>query len=212
MSRLTIRSFGSWGASLYGGVKPTAINTKLAHLPRAPHERTKPQLEYMKWPGIVASLGPKYFYRQGTHNEQRFYQMKTDTEHTCFVGSVNKEQLQTKTIENKLFSHTRGFAAQIILEGRGAKASFVPEYPNLHVRLGVGMKPLDLTRVVSRYPGEVKSFVDQKGSVIVVHGYDKRKVGKVAYRIFRNTKANPYTMKGAHIAFEPIKKKVSKKQ
>ncbi|KAL8441769.1 hypothetical protein Emed_007499 [Eimeria media] len=57
----------------------------------------------------------------------------------------------------------RGVAAQLILDGRGVKAYFDPEWPDLMVRLGVGVKPLALRRLAEQYATKAKIFVDKRG-------------------------------------------------
>ncbi|PHJ23535.1 hect-domain (ubiquitin-transferase) domain-containing protein [Cystoisospora suis] len=130
----------------------------------------------------------------------------------CFVASAQASQLRSKTLENVVFEHTRGFACQLILEGRGVKAYFDPDWPNLMVRLGVGVKPLALKRLAEQYATRAKIFVDKRGLILTVHGYDKCAVGTLTMSLFNHLQANPYTMKGAHVAMYPIKKKVSKKK
>lgn len=49
--------------------------------------------------------------------------------------------------------------------------------------------------------------VGKRGALLIVHGPTKMRVSHVAYRIFLKTQANVYTMKGSHIAFNPIKQK-----
>lgn len=50
------------------------------------------------------------------------------------------------------------------------------------------------------------------GLLLTVHGWDKRAVGTLTMELYRHIKANPYTGKGARIAFHPVKKKVSTKK
>ncbi|KAL8430109.1 hypothetical protein ACSSS7_006129 [Eimeria intestinalis] len=57
----------------------------------------------------------------------------------------------------------RGVAAQLILDGRGVKAYFDPEWPDLMVRLGVGAKPLALRRLAEQYATKARIFVDKRG-------------------------------------------------
>ncbi|KAL8438506.1 hypothetical protein Efla_006166 [Eimeria flavescens] len=57
----------------------------------------------------------------------------------------------------------RGVAAQLILDGRGVKAYFEGEWPNLMVRLGVGVKPLAFRRLAEQYATKARIFVDKRG-------------------------------------------------
>ncbi|CDJ55994.1 hypothetical protein, conserved [Eimeria maxima] len=96
--------------------------------------------------------------------------------------------------------------------GRGVKAYFEPEWPDLMVRLGVGVKPLALRRLAEQYATKARIFVDKRGLLLTIHGYDKRAVGTLTMELYRHLKANPYTAKGARIAFYPIKKKIPTKR
>lgn len=80
------------------------------------------------------------------------------------------------------------------------------------IRLGVGAKPIDATRICTMYQNLVKVDIDRTGMILTVHGFDKQKVGNVIYRIYKITKVNPYTMKGGHIAFYNVKQKIPKKK
>ncbi|CDJ35679.1 uncharacterized protein EMH_0029030 [Eimeria mitis] len=106
----------------------------------------------------------------------------------------------------------RGVAAQLILDGRGVKAYFDPEWPDLMVRLGVGVKPLALRRLAEQYATKARIFVDKRGLLLTIHGWDKRAVGTLTMELYRHLKANPYTGKGARIAFYPLNKKTSTKR
>ncbi|OEH77869.1 hypothetical protein cyc_01587 [Cyclospora cayetanensis] len=106
----------------------------------------------------------------------------------------------------------RGVAAQLILDGRGVKAYFDPEWPDLMVRLGVGVKPLALRRLAEQYATRARIFIDKRGLLLTIHGWDKRAVGTLTMELYRHLKANPYTGKGARIAFYPVNRKVSTKK
>ncbi|GBE60670.1 HECT-domain (ubiquitin-transferase) domain-containing protein [Babesia ovata] len=130
----------------------------------------------------------------------------------CLVSNAIKSETVTKTIENCLHERTRGFSGQVLLHGRGVKAFFEPQFPHLMFRLGVGSNCLDATRICTMYAKHVKVEVDRTGLIVSVHGYNKMMVGNVVYRLFRLVEANPYTLKGGHIANYPIKKKTPKKR
>ncbi|CDJ70500.1 hypothetical protein, conserved [Eimeria necatrix] len=115
-------------------------------------------------------------------------------------------------IVSMLQQRERGVATQLVLDGRGVKAYFDPEWPDLMIRLGVGVKPLALRRLMEQYATKARIFVDKRGLLLTVHGWDKRAVGTLTMELYRHIKANPYTGKGARIAFHPIKKKVSTKK
>lgn len=106
----------------------------------------------------------------------------------------------------------RGVATQLILNGRGVKAYFDPEWPDLMVRLGVGVKPLALRRLAEQYATKARIFIDKRGLLLTIHGWDKRAVGTLTMELYKHLKANPYTGKGARIAFHPLVKKVSTKK
>eukprot|EP00386_Alphamonas_edax_P008887 GDKI01029103.1.p1 GENE.GDKI01029103.1~~GDKI01029103.1.p1 ORF type:complete len:255 (-),score=32.83 GDKI01029103.1:311-1075(-) len=205
---------GSYGASIFGGNRDTEAGVKQVHLEQEPYDPWPRKVNYMKWPGIVSKLGGEYYFRE-TNQPVQFFHMKTENDKvgdTCFVGSTDARYCEARTIESCLYENTRGFAIQLVLYGRGVKAYFEPSFPNLMIRLGVGVKVIDATRIAKRYPGDVRVSVSAKGDLMTVHGFDKHKVAVVAHRLFNTIQANPYTMKGGHIAGHPIKQKHTKKK
>ncbi|KFH00148.1 HECT-domain (ubiquitin-transferase) domain-containing protein [Toxoplasma gondii VAND] len=208
-------------------------NIQLPHLPENEEQKEGKvyQLHSVRFPPQVRRLGANYFFRRQRAVPLTYYhhlvEAKPASEGSapdgvhaqtgrgqalCFVASANPGYLQSKELENAVFESTRGFACQLILEGRGVKAYFDPEWPNLMVRLGVGVKPLALRRLAEQYATRAKIFVDKRGLLLTVHGYDKCAVGTLAMSLFNHLQANPYTMKGAHVAMHPIKKKVTRKK
>lgn len=216
--RNSVRCFGvsgSYGPSIYG-VQTAQTNTRLIRLPQdtpPPKIHLKPRLHVAKWPGVIRSLRSDYFFRDGQKTNTSYYHMLIkDKKDICIVANVDKQMTSTRTMENCLYEKTRGFAGQVLLHGRGVKAFFEPAFPNLMFRLGVGSNCLDATRICTMYAKYVNVEVDRSGLIVSVHGYNKMMVGNVVYRLFRLVEANPYTLKGGHIAHYPIKKKVTKKR
>ncbi|UKK01985.2 hypothetical protein MACK_001338 [Theileria orientalis] len=210
---------GSYGANIYG-VRDSVSNARLIRLPNKRQNESinlYPRLNVSKWPAHIRSLRAKYFFRDTQQTNTGYYQMlirgndgvKKDM---CFVSNIDRNLTQTKTIESCASEHTRGFVGQVLLHGRGVKAYFEPEFPNLMFRLGVGSKCIDATRICTMYSKYVRVHVDRTGLIVSVHGYNKMMVGNVVYRIFKIVEANPYTMKGGHIANYPITQKVKKKR
>nr|BAN66022.1 conserved hypothetical protein [Babesia bovis] len=191
-------------------------NTRLIRLPeeaRQPQVNLYPRIQVTRWPGEVRALRSSYFFRPGQRNNTGYYHMLIPgRKDICLVSNVDKRLTATRTIENCLYERTRGFAGQVLLHGRGVKAYFEPAFPHLMFRLGVGSNCVDATRVCTMYANHVKVEVDRTGLIISVHGYNKMMVGNVVYRLFRLVEANPYTLKGGHIANHPIKCKVPKKR
>lgn len=131
------------GATCFGGQRATETNSRLLRLPQKiedDEERRKTEkknLDFCKFPGAVAKLGGRYFFREGQlHEGQRMYHMKTrgtavkDEKGVLtyeggidevYVGSVEREKRETKAIENALYEDTRGFAIQLLMEGRGVR-------------------------------------------------------------------------------------------
>ncbi|ORM41718.1 uncharacterized protein BXIN_2772 [Babesia sp. Xinjiang] len=216
--RQGVRHFGvsgSYGPSIYG-IQQTETNTRLIRLP--PEEPSAnidlySRLHVSKWPGEIRALRGNYFFRAGQRTNTGYYHMLIkNKKDICLVSNVDKRLTATRSIENCLYERTRGFAGQVLLHGRGVKAFFDPEFPHLMFRLGVGSNCLDATRVCTMYAKHVKVEVDRTGLIVSVHGYNKMMVGNVVYRLFRLVEANPYTLKGGHIANYPIKKKMPKKR
>jgi len=80
------------------------------------------------------------------------------------VGSTSPQAREHRLIDNYLKGRTRGFAVQIILDGRGVKACFPTEY-------------------CLRDPDCIVSV--NKAGLIVVHGPTKERVGVVAHRLMK---------------------------
>ena len=76
------------------------------------------------------------------------------------------------------------------------------EYPSTH-RVGT----------IGDSNGVIRSYSNgKKGDILVVHGPTKSRVGEIAMRLFERMRVNQYTMKGAHLAFHPVKKVIPKKK
>ncbi|GIX63267.1 HECT-domain (ubiquitin-transferase) domain-containing protein [Babesia caballi] len=216
--RQSVRRFGvsgSYGPSIYG-IQTTQTNARLIRLPEEkppPQIHLNPRIHVTQWPGKVRALRAGYFFREGQRTNTGYYHMLIkNKKDICLVANADKRQTASRTIENCLYERTRGFSGQVLLHGRGVKAFFEPAFPNLMFRLGVGSNCLDATRICTMYAKHVKVDVDRTGLIVSVHGYNKMMVGNVVYRLFRLVEANPYTLKGGHIANYPIKKKVPKKR
>merc|ERR1719221_1145927 len=129
------------------------------------------------------------------------------------VGATSERARETRTIDNYVKQQTRGFAVQIVLEGRGVKAYFEPKFPHMKARLGVGAKVQDLSEYVLRDP-DIKVDINKRGDIVVLHGPNKARVGTLAYHLLRKMQPRllPYTGKGAHFAFHPEKRKAVRKK
>ncbi|CEM12209.1 unnamed protein product [Vitrella brassicaformis CCMP3155] len=206
------RGVAKWGVNEFFGETETHTNHRWTELPKQRSSPWPREQHWMKWPGVVAHLGGEYFFRGNQKYPQTMYHMRTDNEDLCMVGSVDPRKVQTHTIENALHRQTRGWAVQIVLHGRGVKAYWEPDYPHLMIRLGVGVKAMDCTRIAKGSAGDAKVELGKKGDLIVVRGFDKEKVGKLAWCLFQKVEANVYTMKGGHIADHPIAQKLFRKK
>ncbi|CAA9991036.1 conserved Plasmodium protein, unknown function [Plasmodium knowlesi strain H] len=82
----------------------------------------------------------------------------------------------------------------------------------LFVRLGIGTKNIDITRVLTMHKRYVSIDVDRTGTIINVHGFNKKYVGSVSHRLYRIVRMNVYTMKGGYVYMHKPKQKVSKKK
>merc|ERR1719229_1479753 len=102
--------------------------------------------------------------------------MRSASGDTVAVGATDPRAREARTIDNYAKERTRGFAVQILLEGRGVKAYFEPAFPYLKARLGVGAKVSDLTEYCKRDP-DVEVHVSKKGDLLVLHGPNKARVG-----------------------------------
>eukprot|EP00931_Biecheleriopsis_adriatica_P102101 TRINITY_DN77124_c0_g1_i1.p1 TRINITY_DN77124_c0_g1~~TRINITY_DN77124_c0_g1_i1.p1 ORF type:complete len:267 (-),score=44.87 TRINITY_DN77124_c0_g1_i1:66-833(-) len=205
---------GRFGVEWLFGRRPYEINAREVELPKPAFEPRPYKLEYSKYPGIVSGLGAEYFYREGQRSPLSYFHMKSPASgDTVLVGATDPRAREARTIDNYAKEKTRGFAVQLVLEGRGVKAYFEPKYPFMKVRLGVGAKVKDLTEYCLRDP-DVTVHVSKKGDVVVVHGPTKARVGTLAYRLLKQMQPRllPYTGKGAHFAFHPAKRKAMRKK
>ncbi|SCN63239.1 conserved Plasmodium protein, unknown function [Plasmodium chabaudi adami] len=82
----------------------------------------------------------------------------------------------------------------------------------LFVRLGIGTKNIDVTRVLTMHKRYVNIDVDKTGTIINVYGYNKKYVGSVSHRLYKIVKMNVYTMKGGYVYLHKPKQKVPKKK
>lgn len=205
---------GRFGVEWFHGRKPTEINAKEVELIRTPYQPRPYKLEYSRHPGVVSGLGAEYFYREGQRSPLSYFHMRSPASgDTVMVGATDPRARESRTLDNYAKEKTRGFAVQIVLEGRGVKASFEPKFPFLKVRLGVGAKVKDLTEYCKRDP-DVTVSISKKGDLVVVHGPTKARVGTLAYRLLKvmQPRLLPYTGKGAHFAFHPAKRKAMRKK
>eukprot|EP00913_Durusdinium_trenchii_P012442 g11680.t2 len=156
-----------------------------------------------------ASRRAEYFYRDEQRSPLTYYHNRSPkTGDTVLVGATDPRAREARTIDNYAKERTRGFAVQIILEGRGVKAYWEPKAPFLKARLGVGAKVIDITEYVKRDP-DIQVNVSKKGDLLVLHGPNKARVGTLAYRLLKKLqpRLQVYTGKGAHFAFHPAKRK-----
>jgi ribosomal protein L6P/L9E len=188
------------------------INVREIELPHeGGHSHAQPALISRKWPGLISrELGPDYFFRPESNLSYFHVQCKDKDE--VVLSSPNASKTETKTIENALYETTRGFAVQVLFEGRGVRAHLEPAWPHLKIRLGVGGNLKDFTWLCERDP-EVKGFLQEKnGTILVLHGPTKSRVARIAMGITLASKANPYSGKGAHFAFNPVRRRTPKKK
>ena len=187
------------------------INVREIELPRTEIQSESVSLYTRKWPSVIArEIDTDYFFRPNSTLSLFNIQAK-DNDHVV-LASPHPEQTETKTIENALFESTRGFAVQILFEGRGVRAHLEPAWPHLKIRLGVGGNLKDFTWLCERDP-DVKGYLQEKnGTILVLHGPTKERVSRIAMGITLSSKANPYSGKGAHFAFNPVRRRTPKKK
>jgi len=203
-----------FGVEWFMGRPSTETNTGMIELPKDPFDPKPYKLDFRKYPGVASGLGAEFYYRDGQKSPLSYYHMKSPaTGDMVAVGATDPRAREARMIDNYVKEKTRGFAVQIVLEGRGVKAYFEPKYPKLMVRLGVGAKVKDLTEYVVRDP-DCEVSVNKKGDVVVVHGPNKPRVGTLAYRLLKvmQPKLQTYTGKGAHFAFHPVRRLAVRKK
>lgn len=206
---------GRFGVEWFIGRRPTEINAQMVDLPKPPYNPKPYNLAFRKYPGAASGLGAEYFYRDGQTHPLSYFHLRSPAigGDIVAVGATDERAREARTIDNFVKERTRGFAVQILLEGRGVKAYFEPSFPNLKVRLGVGAKVTDLTEYCKRDP-DVTVSLNKKGDIVVCHGPNKARVGTLAYRLLKRMqpKLQPYTGKGAHFPFHPVKRKAVRKK
>lgn len=196
---------------LNGGRQQMSINVREIELEQVVTPVVSSALQSRIWPAVIRDkLTPDYFFRDGSNTS--YFHVQSESKDEIILRGPDASELETNTIENALHEKTRGFAVQILFEGRGVRAHLEPAWPNLKVRLGVGGMMKDFTWVCEK-DSEVKGFLhDKTGSILVLHGPTKDRVAKVAMAITLANKANPYSGKGAHLAFNPVQRRTPKKK
>jgi ribosomal protein L6P/L9E len=199
---------------LNGGRQEMGINVREIELPKegSPGSDSSGScLQTRKWPGLISrELGAEYFFRPDKNIS--YFHVKTGSQDEVVLASTQPSCLETKTIENALHETTRGFAVQILFEGRGVRAHLEPAWPHLKIRLGVGGNLRDFTWLCERDP-EVKGYLQEKnGTILVLHGPTKARVSRIAMGVTLSSKANAYSGKGAHFAFNPVRRRTPKKK
>lgn len=208
------KAVGRFGVEFFGGRKPTESNNRMPELPKEPYDIRPYELGFSKYPGLVSGLGGEYFFRENQKHPVSYFHLRSPgSGDIVAVGATDPRAREARTIDNYVKERTRGFAVQLVLEGRGVKAYFEPDFPHLKVRLGVGAKLQDLSDCCMRDPDCTVS-VNKKGDIVVVHGPNKVRVGTVAYRLLKRMQPPlmVYTGKGAHFAFHPAKRKQVRKK
>ena len=188
------------------------INVREIELEKERPEFDHPShLKTRRWPGVIArELGPDYFFRP--ESNLSYFHVKTNGADEVVLASPDAHRMETNTIENALHESTRVFAVQVLFEGRGVRAHLEPSWPHLKIRLGVGGNLKDFTWLCERDP-EVKGYLQEKnGTILVLQGPTKARVARIAMGITLASKANPYSGKGAHFAFNPVRRRTPKKK
>merc|ERR1712039_460236 len=205
---------GRFGIEWFQRGRPTETNAQMVDLPKPPYDLKPYSLEFSKYNGVASGLGGEYYFRDGQKHPLSYYHLNCPKSgDLVLVGATSERARETRTIDNYVKEKTRGFAVQIVLEGRGVKAYFEPSFPNLKARLGVGAKVKDLSEYCKRDP-DVKVNLSKKGDIVVLHGPNKTRVGTLAYRLLRQLqpKLLAYTGKGGHFAFHPPRRKAVRKK
>jgi hypothetical protein len=208
------KATGHFGVEWFGGRRPVDTAYQWPDPPKEEYNPKPYTLGFAKYPGLVSGLGADYFYREGQRHSLTYYHMRSPSSgDTVVVGATDPRVREARTIDNYLKERTRGFAVQLILEGRGVKAYFEPKFPHLKVRLGVGAKVQDLSEYCTRDP-DVEVSVNKTGNLVVLHGPNKARVGTLAYRLLRRMQPilQPYTGKGAHVAHHAVRRKAVRKK
>lgn len=209
----------TFGSELFHGPKIVNPGVRMVELPKE-NRKIKHRVVYMKYPKELSQIKARYFMRTGAHFK-RFYHMTMKDHEVCIVGSTEAKNLKTKRMSNVSVFHyiwniqkcfvqelqcrTRGFAMQLIIEGKGKRAYFDPEYPHLMCRFSA--KLLDFTNPVLRVADSVRVYINKLGTVITLFGYHKEKIRKLASLIQEKGQCNAYTMRGVHFSGFPLKPK-----
>jgi len=205
---------GRFGVEWFIGRRPTEVAAKMVELPKEPFDPKPYKLDFRMYPGVASGLGAEYYYRDGQKHPLSYFHLRGSASgDVVAVGATDKRAREARTIDNYVKERTRGYAVQLLLEGRGVKAYWEPSPPHLKARLGVGAKVTNLTEYCTRDP-DVDIQVNKQGDLIVLHGPTKDRVGTLAYRLLMRLqpKLQAYTGKGAHVAFHPVRRKAVRKK
>lgn len=205
---------GRFGVEWFIGRRPTEVAAKMVELPKVPFDPKPYKLDFRMYPGVASGLGAEYYFRDGQKHPLSYFHLRgSSSGDVVAVGATDKRAREARTIDNYVKERTRGFAVQLVLEGRGVKAYWEPNPPHLRARLGVGAKVTDLTQYCTRDP-DVDIHVNKQGDLIVLHGPTKERVGTLAYRLLKRLQPilQVYTGKGAHFAFHPVRRKAVRKK
>jgi len=204
---------GRFGVEWFIGRRPTEVAAKMVELPKKPFDPKPYKLDFRMYPGVASGLGAEYYFRDGQKHPLSYFHLRSSSGDVVAVGATDKRAREARTIDNFLKERTRGYAVQLVLEGRGVKAYWEPSPPHLRARLGVGAKVTDLTQYCTRDP-DVDVHVNKQGDLIVLYGPTKERVGTLAYRLLKRLQPilQVYTGKGAHFAFHPVRRKAVRKK
>lgn len=208
------RVTGKFGVEFFdGGSRPTWTNTQLPETPRPNFDPRPYSLAFSRYPSVASGLGAKYYFREGQKHPLSYFHLRKagGGGEAVVVGATSERAREARTIDNYVKERTRGFAVQLVLEGRGVKAYWQDK--NFIVRLGVGAKAEDLTEYCKRDP-DVTVTLNKPGNVVVLHGPNKARVGTLASRMLRRMQPvlQQYTGKGAHFAGHPVKRRAVRKK
>ncbi|SBT80925.1 conserved Plasmodium protein, unknown function [Plasmodium malariae] len=164
---------------------------------------------------ILSGKGVKCYYEDINYtpikinyrnNIKQYYNFKKPHKDLKMIEEKNNENVDENVDENEKEGDVKTSEEQKQNRNRTKKVK------KIFVRLGIGTKNIDITRVLTMHKKYVNIDVDKTGTIINVYGYNKKYVGSVSHRLYKIVKMNVYTMKGGYVYLHKPKQKIPKKK
>ncbi|SBT82578.1 conserved Plasmodium protein, unknown function [Plasmodium ovale] len=160
---------------------------------------------------VLSGKGVKCYYEEVNYTPIKMNYRNNVKQYYTF----KKHLTDLKMIDDKTGANSDGRTCTEEVQsyaGENEKNYKTKKVKKLFVRLGIGTKNIDITRVLTMHKKYVNIDVDKTGTIINVYGYNKKYVGSVSHRLYKIVKMNVYTMKGGYVYLHKPKQKIPKKK